>query len=244
MDPVSYKGIISFINHHNENMVIDYEAGGKKKAVNFRPERPDQSSNTNNRSAKKQHAYRIGDTISFKVRLNDRGDKMIAYDTKFLFNTAIEKLAQKAAINNNFTGYLKMIDDKLYVKEMDSYLFFPLLISKWEKAPAPLNEAVRFRLLNSDKPNSISAELQSRVFIPEFKKAMHHLKSKKPVEAVVTRTSEYAVYIDLFDGKIQTKLTINTGEKSDLNTGDPVKVVITYLSTDRIVVAFSDMPKP
>src|SRR5690606_20216525 len=107
------------------------------------------ASKENDKSAKKQHAYRIGDTVSFKVKRNDRGDKMIAYDTKFLFNTAIEKLAQKAAINNDFTGYLKMVDDKLYVKEMDSYLFFPLQISKWEKAPpaTDLNEAVRIRLI-------------------------------------------------------------------------------------------------
>lgn len=228
MDASVFKGTISFINHAKKNAMIDYEQGGKKKTVSFKTELPEKND-------RKSHKYRVGDEVKFKVKLSDRGDKMIAYEIRFLYNTAMEKLVQRARIDNRFKGYIKLVDEDYYIKELDSYLFFPLAISKWENAPKG-EEAIDFSFLNLDKPNSISAGLFTHDFIPEYSKAQHHVKSKTPVEGVVIKVSPYASYINLFGGKIQAKLDIKATAGEPLKEGDTVKVIITYLAGNRIAV--------
>lgn len=228
MDASVFKGTISFINHAKKNAMIDYEQGGKKKTVSFITELAE-------KTGKKSHKYRVGDEVKFKVKLTDRGDKMTAFDIRFLYNTALEKLIQRARIDNRFKGYIKLVDEDYYIKELDSYLFFPLAISKWEKAPEG-EEAIDFRFLDPDKPNNITAELFTHDFIPEYKKAQHHVKSKTPVEGIVTKVSPYAVYLDLFGGKMQAKLDLKAVPGEPLKEGDTVKLVITYLAGNRIAV--------
>ena len=180
----------------------------------------------------------MGDEVNFQVKLSDRGDKMIAYNIKFLYNTELEKLINKAKIENRFSGYLKIADDDLFVKEWDSYIFFPLKLSKWEKPPAEsaFNEAISFKLVNLDKPNTIAAELFSHDFIPEYRKALEHFKSKTPIEAIVSKVSAFAVYLDLFGNSIQAKMELPEDSLKEVKPGDKLKVRISYLSSSRIAV--------
>ena len=106
---------------------------------------------------KKKHLFHIGDTVSFTAGLSDRGDRMTASNIQYLYNTALDVLINKAGTENNFIGYLKVIDDKYFVKEIDSYLFFPVPLSPWQIRPteAELNEAVTFSLENLDKKEKI-----------------------------------------------------------------------------------------
>ena len=95
---------------------------------------------------KKKHIFHIGDTVSFNVGLSGRGDRMVATNIQFMYNNALDVLINKAKTENNFIGYLKVVDDKYFVKEIDSYLFFPVPLSPWQIKPteAELNEAVTF----------------------------------------------------------------------------------------------------
>ena len=160
---------------------------------------------------------------------------MIAYNLKFLYNTALEKLINKALIENRFAGYFKIVDGEMYVKERDSYIFFPLKLSKWEKPPveSAVNEAINFKLINIDKPN-IAAELFSHSFIPEYRKAEEYFKNKKEIEAAVVKVSSYGIYLNLFGDKIQAKIQQKSSE--EYKPGDKIKVIITYMSASRIVV--------
>ena len=165
---------------------------------------------------------------------------MIAYNVKFLYNQELEKLINRAVVENRFSGYLKVVDDELFVKEWDSYIFFPLKLSNWENPPAEsaFNEAISFKLLNLDKPHAIAAELFSHDFIPEYRKAMELFNNKKPIEGTVTKVSPFAIYLDLFgNNKIQAKIQLPAkfGEEK-VKPGDKIKVIITYLSSSRIVV--------
>ena len=238
MDQTIYKGTISFIHHDKQYATIDYEQNGKKKTINFKTDEKKQIKAKEDKKKSKPHQFRIGDEVNFQVKLSDRGDKMIAYNIKFLYNTELERLINKAKIENRFSGYFKVVDDELFVKEWDSYIFFPLKLSKWEKPPAEsaFNEAISFRLLNLDKPNAIAAELFSHDFIPEYRKALEHFENKTPIEAIVSKVSPFAVYLDLFSNKIQAKMELPEDVLKEIKPGDKLKVKINFLSSSKIVV--------
>ena len=230
MDQQLYKGKISFINYEKQFATIDYLHNNKQKSVNCKTNAAG--------SGKKPHQYKLGDEVSFQLKLSDRGDKMTAYNVKFLHNTAINLLIQKAAIENRFAGYLKVVEDKYFVKEWDSYVLFPVQLSPWEKPPVETaaNEAISFRLLNLDKPNSVLAELFSHNYIPEYKKAWQHFNNKIDTAAVVYKISPHAVYVNLFGDKIKAKLQLPNEEKDQLKEGDTIQVLITHLTNSRIVI--------
>ena len=225
-----YKGKISFINYEKYFATIDYIYNNKQKSVNCKTTADD--------SGKKKHHYRLEDEVSFELKLSDRGDKMTAYNVKFLYNTAIDLLIQKAVIENRFAGYLKIADGKFFVKEWDSYILFPVQLSRWEKEPVETaaNEAITFKLLNLDKPNSLVAELFSHNYIPEYKKALQHFINKIEIEATVYKTSPHAVYLNLFGDKMQAKLPFSAIEKDAVKEGDVIQVLITHFTNNRIVI--------
>ena len=230
MDEVLFKGRISFVNYEKYFATIDYVSNGKEKSVNFKTNAEG--------SNKKPHHFRLGDVVNFKLKLSDRGDKMTAYAVKFIHNTAIDLLIQKAAIENRFSGYLKKVADDYFVKEWDSYIFFPLQVSPWETPPVATaeNEPITFKFLNLDKPNAIIAELFSHSYIPEYRMALQHFNNGIDADAIVTKVSSYAVYLGLFNNKIQAKLPLTKEEGSGLKEGDTLQVKIKHLTNNRIVV--------
>ncbi|MBO9657961.1 MAG: hypothetical protein J7527_03975 [Chitinophagaceae bacterium] len=224
-----YKGHITFVNYEKHFATIDYlkdGKSGKMKSVNCKTISPD---------GKKLHHFRVGDNIQFQLRLSDRGDKMTAYNIKFLYNTHLEVLLNKAVEENRFAGYLKKVDDGWLIKERNSYIFFPLRLSKWEAQPAEeaVNEVINFSIQNQGKRNQLYAELFSHSYIPEYKQAVELSKQQKPVEATVTRVSQYAAYVTILGGKIQSKLENGI---DGLKEGDKLEVKITYITPYRVVV--------
>jgi hypothetical protein len=230
MEDKILKGTISFVNFEKNFATIEYLQGMKKKSVNCKTDFES--------TGRKSHHFRMGDVVSFQLRLSDRGDKMTACNIKYLHNKELDLLIQRAAIENRFSGYLKKTGDKYFVKEWNSYIFFPLQLSPWEKPPVETaeNEAISFRLLNLDRPNSIVAELFSHNYIPEYRKAVQHFKNEIAIDAVVYKISPHGIYLNLFDDKIQAKLPVGSTEVSPINEGDTIPVLITHLSNTRIVV--------
>jgi len=230
MEEKILKGTISFVNYEKNFATIEYEAGAKKKSVNCK-------TGLEETGRKTQH-FRIGDVVSFQLRLSDRGDKMTAYNIKFLHNTRLDLLIQRAAIENRFSGYLKKVEDDYFVKEIDSYIFFPIQLSPWEKPPVETaeNQAISFRLLNLEKPNAIVAELFSHNFSPAYKKALQHFKNEIDAEAVVTRVTPHGIYLDLFDGGMQAKLPAPIEGQPVPQPGDSLLVRVTHLTPNRVVV--------
>lgn len=222
-----YKGKISFINFEKQFATIDFLKGAKQKSVNCKTD----ADGIN----KKPHQFRLGDVVSFQLRLSDRGDKQTAYNVKYLHNEAIDLLIQKATIENRFSGYLKKIEDKYFIKEIDSYILFPLQLSPWEKPPVESaeNVAISFSLLHLDKPNAIVAELFSHNFTPAYKKAMQHFKNEMDAEGVISRITPHAAYISLFDDEMTGKLN---GDFSTLKEGDKLNVNITHLTPYKMAI--------
>lgn len=233
-EQIIYKGKVSFVNYEKHFATIDYSYNNKHKSVNCKTDAAD--------SSKKPHHYRLGDEVSFQMKLSDRGDKMTAYNVTYRHNEAIAKMIQQSAIENRFSGYLKKIDDKYFIKEWESYILFPLQLSPWEVPPAATaeNEAISFSLVNLDKPNAIKAELFSHFYIPEYKKAELHFEKQFDINAVVSKITPYGVYLNLFGEKIQAKLKLTPEEKETVKEGDTIKAVITYLTPIKIAVKRSE----
>lgn len=225
-----YRGLVSFVHYDKHFATIEYKAGGKMKSINTKTQLPGAGGKT--------HYFRVGDEINFKLRLTDRGDRQTAYDVEFLYNAGLDKLTQKARNENRFSGYLKQVDEDLYVKEMDTYLFFPLKLSPWENKPGEqsFNAPVTFQLVNIDKPRQIAAALAFRVFKPEYRAALKAFENKEPVPAVVTKVSPYAVYIDLYGGKIPSKINLPAEGLTAAEQGQEIKVLISFMNEDRVVV--------
>ncbi len=232
------QGKVSFVNHEKKYVMIEYEVNGKKKAINGIVDDKTQLELKKAGLIKKPHVFHIGDIVNFTAGLTDRGDKMVATNIQYLYNTALDVLINKAKTENNFIGYLKVADDEYFVKEIDSYLFFPVPFSPWQIKPTEneLNEAVTFSLENLEKKDKVTAKLFNNNYIPEFYAAVKLHKAKTPIEAEVYKISPHGIYLNIVGDKIQSKLPYKENGAGDVKVGDKIKVMITYLNTSRIVV--------
>ena len=239
MSKTDLLGKIAFINHEKMYAMIEYEQNGKKKTVKGHIDDRIQKDQKEKNLIKKTHNFLMGDVVSFKLKATDRGDRMIAANINFLYNNALEVLINQAAVDNKFTGYLKAADDKYFVKEIDSYLFFPVPFSPWQIIPTEddLNEPVTFSLENLQKKDKITASLLNNEYIPEFSTAVKLYKAKTPILAEIFKVSPFALYVNVVDDKIQAKIPIvKLQENITYQPGDKISVVITYLSKSKIAV--------
>lgn len=230
MSNTVHTGKVTFVNHEKNYIIIEYEVKGKKKVVN---------GSTAEKNLKARHGFHIGDTVSFTTGLSGRGDRMVASDIKFLYNNALDVLIDKARKENHFTGYLKVVDGKFFVKEIDSYLFFPVFISPWQLKPdeAALNEPVKFSLNNLDKKEKVTAALSVVKYIPEYYSAERALKKNEPITAEICKITGYGIYLNVFGEKMQAKISPSAANiPARIKVGDKIPVRITYFSNNKIVV--------
>jgi len=228
------EGKISFINHDKKYAMIDYEETNKKKTVRADIDDKKQKELKEKKLIKKTHHFMVGDVVSFMVKLSDRGDRMMATSVEFLYNNTLDVLINKSLLTNKFIGYLKMVDDKYFVKEIDSYLFFPVPFSPWQIIPAELdlNEQVFFSLENIERKEKIFASLFNNKYIPEFEQAVKLFKTKTALTAEVFKVSPHSIYLNVIGNKIQAKIDFEEG----LHVGDKIEVLISYLGKNKIAL--------
>ncbi len=231
-------GKVSFVNHDKEYIIIEYEQNGKKKTVNGNVDEKTQLQWKAEKRIRRKHLFHIGDTVSFRVMLSGRGDRMTATDIKYLYNTGLDILINKAKTENNFTGYLKIVDDNYFVKEIGTYIFIPVPFSPWQIKPTEqeLNETVTFSLENTENKEKVTAELYNKKFIPAYYKAQQSCKNKTPVEAAVFKVTQHGIYLHIFGDNIQAKLPVAGDQPVTVKPGDKISVIIRYLGHSRIVV--------
>jgi hypothetical protein len=237
MSNTTLQGKVTFVNHDKNYVTIEYEAAfGKKKTINGSVDEQLQQQLKKQGLIKKIHQFHIGDVVSFVTTPPDKGGKKLAAQIQYLYNTALDVLINKAKTDNFFTGYLKLADDKYFVKEIDSYLFFPLTSSPWWVRPTEreLNESVTFSLENLDKKDKITAKLTKNSYVPEYYTAQKLHQSKTVIDAKVYKISPHGIYLNVVGDKVQGKIT--PAETEDLKTGDTVKVRIHFLSPTKIVL--------
>ncbi len=227
-------GKVSFVNHEKNYVLIEYDINGKKKAINGKIDDATQQELVDKKIIKKKHHFHIGDVVNFVAKLSDRGDKMVALNIQYKYNEALDILINKAKTNNLFIGYLKEVDGKYFVKEIDSYLFLPTPMSAWQIKPTEhdLNEQVDFTLENTDNKEKAIAQLTNVKYIPQYYVAEKAFKQKITVTTNVYAIKPHGIYVNVIDDKIQAKLPFKEGVKID----DEIAVKIIYLSPFKIVV--------
>jgi hypothetical protein len=239
MDDKKLEGKITFVQYDKKYVTIEYLHNGKLKTVNGSIKEADLLKEKEDKATKKLHHFREGDEVTFVLTRSARGDKMVADQIQFRFNNSLSALLHKATTENKFSGYLKQVDDKYFIKEIGSYHFFPLKLSPWEKEPPPtaVNEPVLFMLENFSNPDKATALLLNRQFIPEYKKAQQLFENNTVIDARIFKTGPHGIYLNVIGDKIQAKLPLRTSE-TDLieKPGDKIKIMITYLGAEKIVV--------
>lgn len=237
------KGKVTFINHEKKYVMLEYLQGNRKKTVNGSIDEKVQKQWKEKKLIKKTHHFLVGDEVNFKLELAGRGDRMVATNIDFLYNNMLNVLLDKSKDDNRFLGYLKVVDDKYFVKEIESYLFFPVPFSPWQQIPTEdeLNEQVSFSLQNIDRKEKIFAALFDNNYIPEFNAAVKLFKNKTPIEATVYDVKPHGIYLNIVGDKIKAKIALGKDEAADallkdIKIGDKINVLITHLSKSKIVV--------
>lgn len=232
-------GKIIFIQHDKKYATIEYIQKDKTKNINGSIDEKYQQSLKEKKIIKSIHKFSIGDTVSFTIIKSDRGDKMIADNIQFLYNNALNVLINKALVENKFLGYLKIVDDKYFIKEIDSYILFPLPISPWQIKPTEndLNESIYFKLDNLDRKDKIIASVFNPKLIPAYYKALQWFNTKTVVAAKVYNITPHGIYINIVDETLQAKIPLQKSKDAGtIKIGDTINVLITYLSPNKIVV--------
>lgn len=231
-------GKVAFINHEKKYAMIEYEVNGKKKTVRGSIDMKLQKDLKEKKVIRKAHQFMIGDMVSFNLKLSDKSDKMVAVNIEYLYNNALDMIINKANTSNSFKGYLKVADDKFFVKEMESYVFFPVQISPWQVLPSAdeLNEPVVFSLDHPGKKDKAIAILNKVKYIPEYNTAIRLFKEKAIIDASVYKVTAHGIYLDIIKDKIQAKLAPQEKSLQEYKAGDTIPVRISFLSHKKIAV--------
>ena len=239
------EGKITFIHHDKNRAVIEYTDNNRKKTIQAGL---DSITTDDRKPGKKTHRFLVGDQVAFTIKKTGaNGSIQYAENLKYLYNTALELLINKASVNNKFLGYIKITDDKYFIKEIESYLFFPLNLSVFEIPPAEkeTEQPVYFKLDNLDKPDKMTAVLYNHQYIPEYLTAIQLFKKQTVIQARVFNITRFGVYVYLVGDKLPAKISIDEplqkkidNKSIEVNAEIPVK--IKHLTETRIVVALVD----
>ena len=232
------EGAITYINHEKQYAMIEYVDGNKKKIAKGKIDSLTQKGWLEKNKIKKTHQYSVGDVLQFNLETVPKTGNLAAVNLQFKFNTALNNLQQKARTENKFLGYLKNVDDEFFVKEIDSYLFFPVKLSPWQLLPdeKDFNEPVTFSLLQPEKKESLLVTLTDNKYLPEFNEAVKLFKSKSVIDAEITRLSSHSVYVNIVGEVINGKIKNELLNIEELKVGDKIPVRISYLSKDKVAV--------
>ncbi len=227
MGATRLQGKIAYINHDKKYAMIEYEAGGKKRVVKM----------VLGKGEKKDSHFSSGDVVMFNLAHIKGTDRQEANDVEFKYNTALDVVLQKAKENNSFLGYLKKVNDDYFIKEINSYLFFKLQVSKWQVPPAEdeVNEPVAFYFEDLLKKEKLQAILFDNDYLPEYLQAVKLFKAQKSVQAEVTKVMPHGIYVNVV-GDVVTGKLVNDRE---VKVGDNVEVKITHLGKNKIALEFA-----
>ncbi len=232
-------GKIIFINHEKHYATIEYTVNEKKKSINGNIGDQEQQRLKEAGLIKQVHHFNTGDDVSFILTPTAKGDRIVASSICFLYNNALKNMQQKAEIENRFTGYLKKTDAGYFVKETGSYIFLPLMLSPWEIPPsdAQLNEPVFFKLEHITRTGKATASLFKKHFIPEYNTALRLFTNKTIIDATVFKVTPHGIFVYVAGTAIKGKINIGKDEiVVDIKTGDTIKIMITHLSSLKIII--------
>jgi len=115
---------------------------------------------------------REGDKVVFDVSKSDDGSPM-GVNIQFVNNLNLDSLRKDFEKGSMLKGYLKKVEERYYVKDLDTYMFIPIVVSKYELNASEfyemrLNELVEYKLIRFTSKNMIWGLLCHRQFSDRF----------------------------------------------------------------------------
>lgn len=237
-----FRGKITFINNDKQTATIEYVTQNKIKTIQAVINDKQQQKYVEMKLIKKPHRFLVGDNVKFVIKKSST-NVFFADHVLYEFNNSLEVLIEKARVVNKFLGYIKIVEEKYFIKEIDSYLFFPLQLSRFEIKPeiTATEKPVSFKLLNVEKPDKITAELYNHNYLPGYKKTIQQFKNEEVIDAIVKRITPYGVFVILTESQLEAKLAVNENISNKIKNQDialekNIRVKIKHLTGDRIVI--------
>lgn len=237
-----FRGKITHINNDKQRATIEYVNQNKIKTIQAVIDDKQQEKYVQLKLIKKPHRFLIGDNVKFVIKKSS-SNIFFADHVIYEYNNSLEVLIEKARVSNKFLGYIKIVEEKYFIKEIDSYLFFPLQLSRFEINPeiSSTEKPVSFKMLNIEKPDKICAELYNHNYIPGYKIAIRQFKNEELIAAVVKKITPYGVFVVLSESQLEAKLSYNENisnkiNNQEINLEKTIQVKIKHLTGDRIVI--------
>lgn len=237
-----FRGKVSLVHNKTNRVSIEYITGNKTKTITAIVDDTHQQRWIDQKLIRKTHRFLSGDHVRFVIHKSSAG-VFYADQVVFEYNHALEVLINKAKVDNRFAGYVKLADDQYFIKEIDSYLFIPLQLSRFEIPPTPSDKGtpVSFQLLHIDQPERIAATLYNHRYEEGFNRLLKLYKSKEPIKAKVTKLTPYGIYLSLEDFGIECKISIDAEKKERIETEKIqvetlISVMISHIGNDRLVL--------
>lgn len=237
-----FRGKVIIVHNKTQKVTIEYVSGNKTKTIAAIVDDIHQERWIEKKLIKKAHRFLSGDHVRFAIHKSGAG-VYYADQVVFEYNHAMEVLVNKAKVENRFAGYVKLADEQYFIKEIDSYLFIPLVLSRFEIPPVPseTGKPVVFKLLHIDKPDRIIAELYNHNYVPGYKVAIKQFKNEETINATVKKITPFGVFVILAESQLESKLPIDDNLSEKINKGEidlekSIEVKIKHLSGDRIVI--------
>ena len=235
------RGKVISIQHEKKKITIEYEEKNKVRTIQAVVDDKEQEKLIEQKLIKKTHRFLVGDHVKFVIRKSGSG--FYAANVIYEYNNALNAILNKANIENKFLGYIKLIDDAIFIKEIDSYLFFPLQLSKFEIAPtmSDAEKPVSFKLLHIESPEKTIAQLYNHQYTKAYTTAIKNYKSGTASSAVVNKITPFAIYVGIIDNQIECKIPLDDTLSSltnnnTLTVGSTIEVKIKHINNDRIIL--------
>lgn len=175
------------------------------------------------------HHFCSGDEVEFKLKKYE-GEKVIAYDLKFIQNTKLDKIIEEATELNVLKGYLKKIEKEYFIKHLGTYLFIPIKISDWETDlnivyEERINKLLTFELHDLNKPFKLYGTLTDRIFNPEYTLINELRDNESTTFTTITGKNNNGFFATLFNGSIKCFIRFLNSEDEKLSCKDKGDIV-------------------
>lgn len=152
-----------------------------------------------------------GDEVLFKLKPSDKSETAFeAYDLQFIKNEKVAQLYELIDVDKPVSGFLKKIGDEYFVKDKTTYLFIPLMVSKWEENieeiyEQRINKPVLYTVTSKPlKADNLKAVLCDRVYTDVYHQLNDYKENNVYISAKITGKNKDGYFAIILNDTVTT----------------------------------------